>query len=250
MGMKNLDNLLGKIDLLRGQIKELRPLVDSEARQLRAYYRVGLTYSSNALEGNSLSESETKVVIEDGLTVAGKPLRDHLEATGHRDAFEYLYGLQVKREILEGDICELHRLFFHQIESAKAGAYRDVRVFISGSSHTFPGPESVTGLMREFCESIPNLRVTHHSVVFAALLHLRFIQIHPFVDGNGRTARLLMNLGLLQDGYPIAIIPPVLRSEYIAALEAANQGNDDGFVLFIARQVLESMKDYVRLVSG
>ncbi len=234
------------IDRLRSEIEGRRPLDAGLIQQIGEYYRIGLTWSSNALEGNSLTETETKVVLEDGITIGGKPLRDHLEAIGHAEAFNHLRELVKKKTISERDILRLHELFYHRIDRTNAGKYRTVKVFLTGSAHTLPPPEDVPRLMKGF---IPRLRAHArrlHPVDHAALAHKEFVFIHPFVDGNGRVARLIMNLILAGSGYPVTIIPPVLRSEYIASLERAHE--DDGpFRTFIARLVREAEKDYLRL---
>ena len=241
--------ILDKIDKLHARINQMRPLESETLASLRNYYKIGLTWSSNALEGNTLTESETKVVIEDGLTIGGKPLKDHFEASGHADAFDEVIRLSQKDEITEIDILKLHRLFFLKIDEKNAGAYRTKPVFISGSHYPLPLPEKVPALMKEFTNLVSSFRKTEHPVVTAAKAHLKFVFIHPFVDGNGRVARLLMNLVLLQQGYQIAIIPPVLRGEYIASIEAARKDETD-FIKLICRSVYETQKDYLRMLNG
>lgn len=230
------------------RIADLRPFPEETARSLREYYRVGLTYTSNALEGNSLTESETKVVIEDGLTIGGKPLRDVYEAAGHAKAYDFLYRLLGKQSVEEGDILELHRLFYSQIDKARAGAWRTVRVFLSGSRRVLPPPEKVPGLMAGFVEWMAGKEGKLHPVEFAALAHLKFVCIHPFVDGNGRVARLLMNLALLRAGWSLAIIPPICRAEYIAALEKSGRQTAP-FVLFVRDRVKETQRELLRLLG-
>jgi Fic family protein len=245
--MLTIEELLEKIDRFQQEIHALKPLNHAELQQLKEYYRIGLTYSSNALEGNSLTETETKIVLEEGITIGGKPLRDHLEAVGHSEAFNLIYRLQNTNTITEEDVLELHRLFYRKIDPQNAGNYRQVRVFITGSTFKVPPPSKIQALMRAFIQQLSVLRKRHHPVVYAALVHKEFIEIHPFVDGNGRTARLLMNLALLQHGYPIVIIPPVLRSDYINALEMCHKHDDTPFIRLIATAVLEAQKDFLRL---
>jgi Fic family protein len=242
-------NRLADIDILQEKIRAHRPLDAAELRQLKEYYRIGLTWSSNALEGNSLTESETKVVLEDGITVGGKPLRDHFEAIGHSEAFDLLYHLARNGDITEKDILELHRLFYYRIDPEHAGHYRDRNVIITGTDYLPPTPAEIPGCMAAFMAEVHALR-QQHSVVCAAQLHLKLVTIHPFVDGNGRTARLLMNLALMQAGYPITVIPPVLRGDYITALRESNQGHDELFVNFISCCVWESQREYLRLLTG
>lgn len=243
--MKN--DLLARIDENRAKIDAYRPMQEPLLSELRAYYRIGLTWSSNALEGSSLTESETKVVLEDGLTVAGKPLREYYEATGHADAYDFMWTLLNPSEpITEADILKLHRLFYRQVDEQQAGAYRNQRVFITGSHYATPAPEKVPGLMAEFVQWLNHCSL--HPVAYAAEAHWRFVFIHPFVDGNGRVARLLMNLCLLRNGYTLAIVPPVLRMEYIQLLERAHR-DQNAFEDFIAERVLETQKDILRMLG-
>lgn len=236
-------------DTLQEKIRSRRPLDAFEIKQLKEYYRIGLTYTSNALEGNSLTESETKVVLEDGITIGGKPLKDHFEAIGHSEAFDLLYKLSERQEIKETDILDLHRLFYYRIDAEFAGKYRERNVIITGSDFIPPAPTAIPLAMAEFTGNLPSLR-TLHPVEYAATLHLQLVTIHPFIDGNGRTARLLMNLALLQAGYPITIIPSIIRGGYIAALRDSNQGNNQPFINLISCCVWESQKEYLRLLES
>lgn len=246
----NFDNRLNDIDALNREIQNHRPLNRYALKQLREYYRVGLTWSSNALEGNSLTETETKIVLEDGVTIGGKSLRDHYEAAGHSEAFDLLYRLAKRTEITERDILELHRLFFYRIDKRNAGRYRRQTVIITGSTLSLPTPSELKETMGRFVEQIPAMRESLHPVKFAAWLHIRLATIHPFIDGNGRAARLLMNLALLQGGYPITIIPPILRADYIEALKTSNQGDERPFVNFVSSMVWEAQRDYLRLLNS
>lgn len=238
-----------EVEGLQKEINKYRPLSRSALKQLKEYYRIGLTYSSNALEGNSLTETETKIVLEEGITIGGKPLRDHFEAMGHSESYDYLYKLSKKRVITEEDILELHKFFYYRIDKRNAGAYRKVPVIITGVDFKFPPPSKIRLLMQEFVKEIPPLRKKYHPVEYSALLHLRLAQIHPFVDGNGRAARLLMNLALLQAGYVITIIPPILRREYLDSLKASNRGDNKPFIDLIIAMVYESQKDYLRILE-
>jgi len=246
------ENRIKDIEGLKKEIDKHRPLSQKALEQLKGYYRVGLTYSSNALEGNSLTETETKVVIEDGITIGGKPLKDHYEAMGHSEAFSLLYKLAKKKTITEKDILDLHHLFYYRIDESRAGKYRKEKVLITGTSFVPPPPSAVAGLMKKFVGAIPLLQKKCHPIEFAALLHKELVTIHPFTDGNGRTARLLMNLVLLQTGYVITIIPPVVRNEFITSLKKAQTGVKDNkpFINFISSMVYESMKDYKRLLNA
>ena len=242
-------NRLADNDKLQEMIRAHRPLDSYELKQLKEYYRIGLTYSSNALEGNSLTESETKVVLEDGITIGGKPLKDHFEAIGHSDAFDLLYKLAESQEITENDILGLHRLFYYRIDTDSAGKYRERNVIITGTDFTLPTPTEIPSAMQEFIGNLPSLRQLY-PVEYAAMLHLNLVTIHPFIDGNGRTARLLMNLALLQAGFPVTIIPPLIRGDYISALRDSNKGDNKPFINFISCCVWESQKEYLRLLKS
>jgi Fic family protein len=244
------ENKIEQVDQQQQRIAQIRPLSRDALLQLREYYRIGLTYSSNAIEGNTLTESETKVVLEDGLTIGGKPLRDHLEAIGHSDAFNMVYELSQSGTIDEQSILDMHRLFYYRIDDENAGRYRTKGVIITGTTYTPPPPSKVAAAMQEFVSQIPEQRDALHPVVFAAWLHVRLANIHPFIDGNGRTARLLMNLALMQAGYPITIIPPVVRGDYIAALQASNRGDDEPFINLLSNMVWEAQREYLRLVQS
>lgn len=231
---------------LKTQLDGLRPFPQETLDSLKEYYRVWLTYSSNALEGNSLTESETKIVIEDGLTVEGKPLNHMYEALGHADAYDFIYTLVKHRNVTLDDILKIHSLFYRRINPDQAGKIRVGQVFISGSRYKLPKSADLPKLLATFTEWFQKSEVLLHPVEFAALVHQKFVFIHPFVDDNGRVARLLMNLTLLRAGYPVAIIPPVLRREYIAALETAHRSTKE-FCAFIAQRVIETEKDLLRL---
>ena len=246
----NFKNSINEAEQLQREINSMRPLSRQALKQLKEYYRIGLTYASNALEGNSLTETETKIVLEDGITIGGKPLKDHFEAIGHSEAFDLLYKLAKKTEITERQILELHKLFYLRIDVKQAGRYRKIGVVVTGSTLDFPRPAELKKVMLDFIADIPKQRAGNHPIAFAAWLHIRLVSIHPFVDGNGRTARLVMNLALLQAGYPITIIPPILRGDYIDALKASNRGDHQQFVNLLSSMVCESQRDYMRLLKN
>jgi Fic family protein len=243
------ERTMKKVDVLQKEVGSHRPLPRNALAQLKEYYRIGLTYASNALEGNSLTETETKIVLEEGITIGGKPLKDHFEAIGHSEAYDHLYRLSKNRIISEEDILELHKLFYYRIDRENAGVYRKVPVIIPGVNFKFPQPSKIKPLMQEFAGEIPLLREKYHPVEYSALIHLRCVNIHPFVDGNGRTARLLMNLALLQAGYVITIIPPILRREYLDSLKASNRGDNKPLVDLVVSTVYESQKDHLRILQ-
>lgn len=247
-----LNRLLRRIDANRSIIDEYRPLTADEVRELDAYYRIGATYSSNALEGNSLTLTETKVLLEDGITVGGKPIRDFYEATGHARAYDYMLSVARSGDIAftETMLCELHRLFYSGIDADRAGRYREHQVFITGTEYVPPAAREVPALMEGFVAELNKQKNALHPVLFAAFAHRRLVDIHPFVDGNGRAARLLMNLIFVNRGYCVVSILPVLRQEYVAALVAAQREEnptDVPFNTLIAECLLEAQRDYGRL---
>lgn len=238
---------INKLDLYQNIINELRPFEGEMLNQVKEFYRVGLTWTSNALEGNSLTESETKVLIEDGLTVGGRPLKEMFEAVDHAKAYDYMFTLLGNKEIDEKDILYLHKLFYQNIDEDSAGKFRNIPVFISGSNYPVTKVENITNEINSLCKWIITERKNFHPVVFAALVHKKFVFIHPFKDGNGRVARLLMNTALIQDGYLPALIPPILRTEYISLLEKAHK-DDRSFIDFIVEREIETQKDFLRLL--
>lgn len=243
-------NRIAEAERLKKEIDARRPLSAHALKQLKGYYRLGLTYSSNALEGNSLTETETKIVLEDGITIGGKQLKEHFEAIGHGEAFDLLYTLARRPEITEKNILDLHRLFYYRIDPKNAGRYRKIGVVITGSTLELPRPAELKRLMWELVSTMQEKRSSLHPIEFASLFHIGLANIHPFVDGNGRTARLVMNLALLQVGYPITIVPPVIRNEYIDALKASNRGENQTFINLVSNMVRESLLEYLRLLNN
>ena len=172
-----------------------------------------------------------------------------MDAIGHGRAFDWMWGLAKGVEISEEDVKKLHVLCFQPSEGEQAGEYRRVNVVITGSQHNdrLPSHEEVPGLMKEWAVSLPEKRKKLHPVHYAAQLHQEFIVIHPFADGNGRVARLLLNHALISQGYPPVIISPVFKHEYIQALEQSHT-KPEVFVDYIAEQVVQAQKDYIRLL--
>jgi len=236
------------IEEYKEKIALFQPFEGNMLRQLRDYFRVGLTYTSNAIEGNTLTESETKVILEDGLTIGGKPLRDTLEAVGHARSYDYMLNLRLARSLTIEDILEMHKLFYCLIDTETAGVYRRVPVIITGSKYPTTAPKDIEQKMRELREWMEGEHSQVHPVVYAAQLHKRLAFIHPFIDGNGRIARLAMNTILLQKGYLPAVIPAILRREYFEALESAHS-EETSFIEFIAERVIETERDTLRLLN-
>lgn len=239
-----------KIDLNKSAIDRYRPFEGEMLKQTRDYYRVGTTWTSNAIEGNTLTESETKILLEEGLTVGGKPLKYTYEAIGHGKAYDYMFTLIKSDTITTNNILMIHKLFYQNIDEENAGVWRKQPIFVSGSDYVFPLPEELQAKMAELERWIKTQRHNYHPVEFAALLHLKFVTIHPFIDGNGRTARLLTNLALIQKGYLPVIVPPIYKLDYNGYIRLyQNKGNASKFVEFIAEQEVETQKEMMRLLQ-
>lgn len=214
--MESIINSLKRIDEKKKKIDAVRPLPPELVKNLQEWLAVEFTYTSNAIEGNTLTASETAMVIEKGITIAGKTIREHLEVINHAQAIDFIRELAGKKrqEIALDDILAI-----------------------------FPNAAKVPFLMVDFMQWLQDAQ--DHPVLVAALAHYKLVMIHPFVDGNGRTARLLMNLLLLQYGYPLAIIKKEQRSAYIAAIEhAGNVENYDDFYAIIISAVEYSLDIY------
>jgi Fic family protein len=230
------------------RLDRLRPLSPQSLEALAAWYDVELTYSSNAIEGNTLTRSETAIVLEKGITIGGKPLNDHLEAIGHRDALHFIRALAAAGDaVREIDIRQLHRLILVRIDPEEAGRYSRHQRAIAGSSLVLPSPAEIPALMGDFAAWL-GAAPADPGTAFAA--HARFVAIHPFSDGNGRTARLLMNLTLMQAGYPPVVIGPEQRVVYIDALQALQLGNDpQPYRRFMAERLEASLDHHLAMLE-
>jgi Fic family protein len=244
--------LLDSISAKKAQLDGFRPLSPNLVRNLEEWFVVELTYTSNALEGNTLSRRETAAVVEKGLTVGGKTLVEHLEATNHAKALAEVIRLSQlpTSQLSRGDLLRLHATVLHGIDDANAGQFRTIPVRISGSPVIMPNPTKVPDLMDAFLEWIVT-NAAMHPVRLAAEAHYQLVTIHPFAGGNGRTARLLMNLILMQNGYPPAIIRTRDRLKYIGGLETAQLGGSkDGYEKVVVAAVDRSLDIYLKAVSG
>lgn len=242
------NDTLNKIDALKSVLDGYRPFPDHVVKQLRDYYRIGLTYTSNSIEGNTLTESETKVIIEDGITIGGKSLREHFEAIGHAKAYDHIYSL-LDSPIVEEDILFLHKLFFQQIDPENAGKYRPRNVIITGTDYLPPDYREVPGLMKEHIENLNRRMKDAHPLDQASDLHAEFESIHPFIDGNGRIGRLLLSILTMKNGYCPVIIPPIRRSDYITALQKTNKGDLATLRGFILSVIYEEMKSLRKVIE-
>lgn len=244
--------LIAKLQIIaakKARLDSARPLPLHTVASLRDKLNLEWTYHSNAIEGNTLTLRETKVVLE-GITVGGKSLREHFEATNHRDAIVYVEELITQQEALsEWQVKNIHSLVLKGIDNEEAGRYRRENVVISGASTTPPD-------FLHLGEEMQQLIAWHqqadqlHPIARAAELHTRFVKIHPFIDGNGRTGRLLLNFDLMKLGYPPAVIRKEDRLAYYDALDAACvSGNYDAITYLVADAVERSIETYLSLIS-
>lgn len=244
-----MNDILDKLSSLKSAIDSYRPFSEHVVKQLRDYYRIGMTYTSNAIEGNTLTESETKVIIEDGITIGGKSLREHSEAIGHAKAYDHIYSL-LDKPVSEEDILFLHRLFFEQIDSGNAGRYRQKNVIITGTDYLPPDYQKVPELMKKHIKNLRRKIKGKHILEQATDLHAEFESIHPFTDGNGRIGRLLLSILCMKNGYCPVIIPPIRRAEYIAAMQKSNKGDLNALRALVLSVIYEEMKSLKRLVES
>lgn len=228
-----------------------RPLPPSMLTKLREQFVIECTYHTNVIEGNTLTLRETQLVIQEGITVKGKPLRYHLEAINHPRAIEFIERLSSKsKPIGERDILYLHGIAMKGIGETEPGAYRRGQVEITGSRYRPPPPYEVPFLISEYLDWLNRNPEELRPVELAALGHFKLVHIHPFVDGNGRVARLIMNLVLLRQGYPITYVRREERGRYYDALERAHFGNAKPFVNFIGRCAEQSLDLYLAAIEA
>lgn len=246
-----MNDLLQKITAKQKKLASHRPLSPALLKNLEDWFKIELTYTSNAIEGNTLTRQETALVVEKGLTVSGKSLKEYLEAVNHAHALEFIKKLvETKRhDLTEKDLLHIHSTILSKIDDANAGKYRTVRVRIAGSTVVLPNPLKVPTLMSEFIRWLHD-KNKDHPVKIAADAHFKFVTIHPFTDGNGRTARLLMNLLLMQKGYPPALIKKEDRLKYINAIEKGQLSGDmNHYYQIIYRSVETSLNIYLKALE-
>jgi Fic family protein len=241
-----MSEVLTSIAARKQRLDALRPLSQRALANLEHYYDLELTYTSNAIEGNTLSAVETALVIEQGITVGGKPLKDHLEALDHYDAVLYVRELAKGKDPLsEGDVRNLHRIVVQRSAPEIAGRYADLPRYVrtEAGRYTFPSPAEIPALMGDFGAWLRNVV---NGPVDSFEAHRRLVDIHPFNDGNGRTARLLMNLILLRDGYPPVSVRPEDWLEYIRGLQQAQAGlGAESFDALLYRRLDAILGDYL-----
>lgn len=242
-----MESILKAIEDKKKKLNLYKPFSKAFIKNMEEWYKIELTYSSNAIEGNTLTRQETAQIIEKGVTVKGKSITEHLEAVNHAHAFEYINSLKLKniKEINKRIILDIHALILKDIDTQNAGMYRNIPVRIAGSTVTLPNPLKVPELMDEF---IFWLHTYKENVVKAAVdAHFKLVSIHPFTDGNGRCARLLMNLILITNKYPPTIIRKEDRKEYIDSIEKGQLSNDlSDYYLFMFKSIANSLDIYLK----
>ncbi len=250
-----LIKLLQTISTKKLQLDNLRPLSNEQLKNIKSIYDVDLTYNSNAIEGSTLTYSETKLILNEGLTIGGKKMNEHLEVINHKDALDFIESISHmnSNEITLKDIKDIHYLILKAISTVDAGKYRVKQVGVrksDGTIYNFTEPLKVNDAMNDFISWLQDNKEDLDPITLSAQVHYRFVTIHPFIDGNGRTARLLMNLILIQNGYPPAIIKVSNRVEYIQAIEKAQNENVlDDFYEVIAKAVDESLDTYLEILD-
>lgn len=246
----DLSDLLEECSRLQGIWASRKPLNQTQLRKMEEYFNLSYTYDSNRIEGNTLTLQETYLVVNDGITVGGKSVREHLEVINHTEAIHYLGEIiQNKTVFSERVLKEIHYLILKGIDRENAGVYRGIGVRISGSAHLPPEPYMLNPLMEQVFVYYKENKTVLHPVILAAEMHEQIVRIHPFIDGNGRTCRLVMNLILMQYGYPIANIKGELenRLRYYNALETAPEDQKNAFYHLIAETVIQALKEHIEL---
>lgn len=236
------DRIFEKRDLLNSK----RPITDSVLQKIKEDISIEWTYNSNSIEGNTFTLQETKIVLQDGITVGGKSLREHFETTNHYEAIEFLEGLvQPTYNLKEKDILRIHGIVLSKIEKEFRGRYRNGAVRIVGANFMPPNALKVNALMTNIINWVNENPENLNPVVLATYFHHHFVHIHPFFDGNGRTVRLVMNLLLMKEGFPPAIILKNDRKKYYEALNQANKGSFYKLMLLVAQALERTLNIYL-----
>ncbi|MDR3367144.1 MAG: Fic family protein [Prevotellaceae bacterium] len=254
---EQLTALLQQADTLKARLQSARPLdLDAEAlAKIKAAFEIEYTYESNRIEGNTLTLQETELVVNEGITISGKSMREHLEAINHAQAVEFIKEIASNSiDITERTVKEIHALILHGINREHAGRYRTVPVMIAGSRHTPPQPYLIQPQMENFIIRYNAMKTNgEHPILIAAYLHDELVKVHPFIDGNGRTSRLLMNLYLLSTGYTITALKgsnEAKRAYYTALEQSHVDNNQEPFYLLVANAVKQSLGKYLKIVEG
>ncbi len=240
------EELYNRIQEKKKQLDTLRPFPKTALERLQERLRLLFTYNSNAIEGNTLTLSETKLVVQEGITIGGKSLREHNEAINHQKAIEFIeHVVTEKKQITEELLCQIHGIILSNIEEEEKGIYRKRKVWIEGASFVPAKPDLVPKLMKDFFIWLETNPEKLNEVERAAVAHEKFVFIHPFIDGNGRVGRLLTSLMLMQKGFPPLIILKTERQKYIRVLEAAHNEKYEPLVNFMGKCLERSLAMYL-----
>jgi Fic family protein len=249
--LKLPESLFERLDNKKAKLDAMRPLPGIAVKRLRETIAIEWTYHSNAIEGNTLDLVETKLVIEEGITIKGKSLREHLEVVNHYEAIDKVVGLAQPESIIsEKVILDLHGLILEKIEKDYAGRYRNFAVRIVGANFVPPNYLKVPDLMVDLVDWLQENPLKLHPLLLASAFHHRFVFIHPFADGNGRTVRLLFNLMLMSKGYPPAVILKQDRQKYYRALHQADTGNLAPLALLMVQAAERTLDIYLSNFEG
>lgn len=251
---KDINVMLKEVDVLKEQLSSLRPLPEEALKKIQDAFDIEYTYESNRIEGNMLTLQETALVVNEGVTISGKSMREHLEAINHAEAISYIKDIAKQDiEISERTIREIHALILHGIDRENAGRYRTVPVMISGSTHMPPQTYLIEKQMEDFMLRFKQMETENvHPVLVAAYLHDELVRIHPFIDGNGRTSRLLMNLYLLRHGYVIITLKGSndAKVNYYKALEKSYTEQLPGeFQKVIVEAEIAALRKYLSIMA-
>ena len=249
-----LSSILQEVDALKAELSTLRPLPPEALKKIEDALEMEYTYESNRIEGNTLTLQETALVVNEGITISGKSMREHLEAINHAQAVDFIKDIARQEiEVSERTIKEIHAIVLHGINRENAGRYRTVPVMITGSTHMPPQPYLIEKQMEDFILKFQQMETDGiHPVIIAAYLHDELVRIHPFIDGNGRTCRLLMNLYLLQHGYTIVTLKGdnEKKLQYYKALEQSHTEHEpEAFYMLVAEAEKEALLRYIQIVK-
>ena len=251
---EDINVLLKEVDVQKEQLSAVRPLPEEALKKIQDALDIEYTYESNRIEGNTLTLQETALVVNEGVTISGKSMREHLEAINHAEAISYIKDIAKQDiEISERTIKEIHALILHGIDRENAGRYRTVPVMISGSTHMPPQPYLIEKQMEDFILRFKQMEAEKvHPVLIAAYLHDELVRIHPFIDGNGRTSRLLMNLYLLRHGYVIITLKGSndAKVNYYKALEMSHTEQlPEDFQKLVIEAEIAALQKYLSIMA-
>ena len=251
---EDINVLLKEVDVQKEQLSALRPLPEEALKKIQDALDIEYAYESNRIEGNTLTLQETALVVNEGVTISGKSMREHLEAINHAEAISYIKDIAKQDiEISERTIKEIHALILHGIDRENAGRYRTVPVMISGSTHMPPQPYLIEKQMEDFILRFKQMEAEKvHPVLIAAYLHDELVRIHPFIDGNGRTSRLLMNLYLLRHGYVIITLKGSndAKVNYYKALEMSHTEQlPEDFQKLVIEAEIAALQKYLSIMA-